>query len=128
VNYQLAQQYLRMAVAQREAAAAMAYRAPAAARHSRAVMRDHALRMKDHLPPPTMRVVCAWCGTLIGRTECMAHQRHHVSHGICFGCAKARLGVELDQSSFTVPPVLRLSCAVSSATPRRDGALSVRQD
>lgn len=70
---------------------------------------------------PTMRVECAWCDRRLYDTACIPEMVGKVSHGICDHCAECMLR-DITSDSFTPPQGMRFSCAVSSATPRRDAA------
>lgn len=67
-----------------------------------------------------MVVVCAWCPDKVQQEQ--AAQRHgaKVTHGICLRCRDQQMH-EFLNPEFPRPQGLRLSCAVSSATGRRDG-------
>lgn len=68
-----------------------------------------------------MVVVCAWCPDKVQQEQ--AAQRHgaKVTHGICPRCSAEQLREYRELYEFPRPQGLRLSCAVSSATGRRDG-------
>lgn len=68
---------------------------------------------------PTLRRKCAWCGAGMGTVACLPEFAGQTTYGICEQCAAHQEAREVTPDSFA--PIGASSCAVSSATARRDG-------
>jgi hypothetical protein len=66
-----------------------------------------------------MLIECAWCGASLGIRQCETAHDGKVTHGICQPCKERQMAHDVVPESFA--PVTPVSCAVSSATARRDG-------